>query len=185
MHRALAHQLERHDGRGLLQDQAFEITQAVGVARREQPGARSPAPARVHGHDHGAAGDPGEVGNELGRVECVALVGAMAIANTLRNRLDGSVRQLAPEHPGGERLAVSVHHDHGATKGGGQRSDELVQPPLLDHQPLQPLVDADAALEHLVLLVDEPRKRLLGDGDEREVVGNLEHREVDTASLVE
>ena len=66
----------------------------------------------------------------------------------------------------------------------GQGAHHLVQPALLEHDPLEPLVDRDAALEHLVLLVHEPRERLLGERDERQLVGHLEDREPERGRLV-
>ena len=41
----------------------------------------------------------------------------------------------------------------------------------------QPLVRGERALQHRVLLVDQVRERLLGDRDERHLVGHLEERE--------
>ena len=60
-------------------------------------------------------------------------------------------------------------HDR-AADGRGERAHDLVEPALLEHEPLEPLVDRDAALEHLVLLVHEPRERLLGERDEGQLV---------------
>ena len=40
-HRALAHQLERDHGHGLLQDQPLEVAEPAGVARGHQPGLRA------------------------------------------------------------------------------------------------------------------------------------------------
>src|SRR4051795_10377829 len=41
----------------------------------------------------------------------------------------------------------------------------------------EPLVGRQRALEHRVVLVDEVRGRLLGDRDERQLVGHLDERE--------
>ena len=46
-------------------------------------------------------------------------------------------------------------------------------------------MDRDAALEHLVPLVHEPRERRLCEGDERQLVRHLEDREGEPASLVD
>jgi hypothetical protein len=48
---------------------------------------------------------------------------------------------------------------------------------LLEHELLEPPVHRDAALQHLVLLVDQPAERLLRDRDEGHLVGHLEQRE--------
>ena len=56
-HRALAHQLERHDGHGLLEDQPLEVAEAAGVARRHEPGLRRAAAAQRDRQHERAAGD--------------------------------------------------------------------------------------------------------------------------------
>ena len=75
-------------------------------------------------------------------------------------------------------------HVDRAAGGRRQRAHQLVEPALLEHEPLEPLVDRDAALQDLVLLVHEARERLLGDRDERQLVGHLEHREAQPARLL-
>ena len=85
----------------------------------------------------------------------------------------------------GDRLAAGREHAHRAAGRRGQRAHHLVEPALLEHEPLEPLVDRDAALEHLVLLVHQPRERLLGDRDERQLVGHLEHREAERGRLLD
>ena len=53
------------------------------------------------------------------------------------------------------------------------------RPLLGQHDPLQPLVRAQRPLQHRVVLVDEVRGRLLGDRDERHLVGHLDEREAE------
>ena len=77
-HRALAHQLERHHGHRLLQDQPLEVAQAAGVARGDQPRLRRAAPARGDGQHERAPGELGMVGHELARLG--ALPGGQAAA---------------------------------------------------------------------------------------------------------
>ena len=93
--------------------------------------------------------------------------------------------ELAERLTGRHRLAARAEHAGRAADRLGDRLHERVEPVLLEHQPLEPLVDRDAALEHLVLLVDEPRHRPLGQRDERHVVRHLEQREAELARLVE
>ena len=93
--------------------------------------------------------------------------------------------QLAPEQLRGDRLPAPGEHGHGAAGRRGERAHDLVEPALLEHDPLEPLVDRDPALEHLVLLVDEPRERLLGDRDERQLVGDLEDGEAGGLRLLD
>ena len=66
-HRALAHQLERHDRGGLLEDQPLEVAQPAGVARGHQPGLGRPAAAAGHRQRQRAPGQVGVVGHELRR----------------------------------------------------------------------------------------------------------------------
>ena len=61
----------------------------------------------------------------------------------------------------------------------GQRARHAVEAALGQHDPLEPLVRRERALEHRVVLVDQVRERLLGDGDERHLVGHLEQREAE------
>ncbi len=186
-HRALAHQLERHDGHGLLEDQPLEVSEATGVARRHQPGLRGASAAQRHGQHQRAARDVRMVRRELGvldrpRVAVRELLApARHLLAHLLHRLPG---KLAPERLRGDRLAAAGEHAHRAARRGGQRAHHLVEPALLEHQPLEPLVDRDAALEHLVLLVHEAREGLLGERDERQLVRHLEDREVELRRLV-
>jgi hypothetical protein len=116
------------------------------------------------------------VGRELGLLP-FSLAGAPA--NLLGDGGDRRLWQLSAKGAGGDRLAPRAEHGHRAADGRRERAHQLVQAALLENQPLEPLVDRDAALEQLVLLVHEPRERLLGQRDERQLVGDLEHGEAE------
>ena len=82
--------------------------------------------------------------------------------------------------------AVRAAHELGAARvedhrrAADQRRERLgdaVEAALGEHDPLEPLVRRERPLEHRVVLVDEVRGRLLGDRDERHLVGHLEQRE--------
>ena len=188
-HRALAHQLERHDGHGLLEDQPLEVAEAAGVARGHEPGLRRAAAAQRHGQHQRAAGDvrDGRARTRRSRplAPCRSSSSLAPPRHLLAHLLHRLVGQLAPERLRGDRLAAAREHAHRAAGRGGQRAHHLVEAALLEHQPLEPLVDRDAALEHLVLLVHEPRERLLGERDERQLVRHLEHREVELRRLLD
>ena len=180
-HRALAHQLERHHRGGLLEDQPLEVARAR--RRRARPPARPAAP-RGRAWTPAAPASARRAPGGRARTRRPSALAARRAPRTAR----APRRAAPPSRPRGaarrnvalgERLAARVEHHHRAADRGRQRPHQLVEPALLEHQPLQPLVDGDAALEHLVLLVDEPRERLLGDRDERQLVGHLEHREAE------
>ena len=70
----------------------------------------------------------------------------------LRRRGPGSSRR----NVAGERLAAARRARSTAPPiGRERRAHHLVEPALLEHQPLEAALEGDAALEHLVLLVDE------------------------------
>src|SRR3954447_18634805 len=95
--------------------------------------------------------------------------------------MDHALAEGAAERPGGQGFSAAAQNHHGAADRRGQRTHYRIQAALLEHQPLQPLVGGDAALKHLVLLVHEVGERLLGERDERELVGHLEYREAELA----
>ena len=49
-----------------------------------------------------------------------------------------------------------------------------------EDDPLQSLLRGECPAKHRVLLIDQARERRLGDRDERDLVGDLEHREPDS-----
>ena len=104
---------------------------------------------------------------------------------SLRIAADRVGGELAAEAAPGEALAAAVEDGDGAADGGGDRRRDFLQAALLEDQPLEPPLHGDAALQHLVLLVDEPGEGLLGDRDERRRVGHLEEREVALLGLVD
>ena len=78
----------------------------------------------------------------------------------------------------GLQLAAAVEDERGAADERGQRADDRVEAALGEHDALQALLRGDRALQQRVLLVDQAREGLLGQRDERQLVGHLEEREV-------
>jgi hypothetical protein len=91
---------------------------------------------------------------------------------------DGPGRQHG-RGPAGRRhhLAALVKQKRPGPGHAGVRLQQGVQPRPLDQQPRQRLLDRPGPLQQHVLLVDEAREQGLGDGDERHLEGDLEHRE--------
>ena len=99
----------------------------------------------------------------------------------------GALAQLGAElgdHACGSRAArtraprrAPSNTSAGPPISAGQRGRDPVEPLLGEHDPLEPLVRGQRAPQHGVLLVDEVRERLLGERDERQLVGHLEQRE--------
>src|SRR5260221_498802 len=87
--------------------------------------------------------------------------------------------------PHSQPLGGAVGGRHRAAAGGGDRRHDLLQAALFEDQALEPPLHRDAALQHLVLLVDKAGESLLGDRDERRRIGNLEEREVAFLRLLE
>jgi hypothetical protein len=84
----------------------------------------------------------------------------------------------SPEGALDQRLTASIEHQHGRTDQRGQGGRERVEPSLGEHDPLQAVVRGDRPTQNPVLLVDQLGERRLGQGDERDLVRNLEHREL-------
>ena len=76
-------------------------------------------------------------------------------------------------------VAARVEDHRRAADQRRQRLGDAVEAALGEHDPLQPLVRRERPLEHRVVLVDEVRGRLLGDRDERHLIGHLEQREAE------
>ena len=95
------------------------------------------------------------------------------------------LRKLAAELADRHRVPVLVEHGDRAADRRCEGACDLLEAALLEDELLEPLVERDAALERLVLVVDEPAERLLGDRDERHLVRNLEQREVEPPRLRE
>ena len=172
------HQLERDDGDRLLQDQPLEVAEAAGVADDHDPGLGRPATGRDH-----RMGERPPRHRGVRRDEGVAVAG---VAERLfADAPDRVGRELAAEAAAGQALAAAVEDGDGAADGGGDRRGDFLQAAFLQDQPLEPALDGDAALQHLVLLVDQAREGFLGDRDERGRVGNLEEREIALFRLVD
>ena len=154
-----AQQLQRDDGDGLVQDDAVELRQAAGVLDGDQPRLRQPgrlgAGDRQRQRPRRQLGVRGDEAARLGAARALTQLGA-----------DGGQRvvgQLAPEDVQRLRLAAAVEdHDRAADQRRERRGDR-VEAALGEHDPLQALLDGDRALQQRVLLVDQPRERLLGD----------------------
>jgi hypothetical protein len=114
------------------------------------------------------------VGRELGRT----------VAHLLADPVHRRDRHLAAEGLARDRLAARREHADGAADRRRQGAYHLVEAALVQHEPLEALVDGDAALEDLVLLVDEPRERLLRQRDEGQLVRDLEDGEADGGGLL-
>ena len=124
------------------------------------------------------AGDRG-----MGRDERVPVAGVGE--GFVADRADRVGGELTAEAAPGEPLAAAVEDRDRAADRGGDRGDDLLEAALFQHQPLEPALDRDSPLQHLVLLVDEAGEGLLGDRDERRRVGDLEQREVALLGLVD
>ena len=169
---APAQQLERDDRHGLVQRQAVELVQRPGVAGGDQPrlgqrpvaAAGWPRPAR-HGQRERARREA--VG---GGDEAAPAAGARALAQLRRQR--GSTSAAAGS-PGAarEQLAAPVEDQRRAADHRRQLARHALEPALGEHDALEPLVRGERAPQHRVLLVDQVRERLLGDRDERQLVG--------------
>ena len=126
-----------------------------GHERRPEPNAlRGAQIAQVGGHHHHVGG----LQVEKVRGGLVHLAVGLVVADQLGSPL--------------------VEQEGGATDALGDRAHDLREPDLGENQPLQARMDLDAALEHVVLLVDQLPERALGDGDERRLERDLEQGEV-------
>jgi hypothetical protein len=98
------------------------------------------------------------------------------VAHLARERGHGPVVERAVAC---ERRAAGVEDGRAATDELGERSRHTAEAELGEHHPLEPLVRGDGALEQRVVLVDQVRRRLLGHGDEGDVVRHLYQREAE------
>ncbi len=153
------HELERDDGRGLLQDEPLEVPEVV-AADPGQPRLRGSAVAaddRQHERPPAQRFRDAAAGGDR-RLQRLALGGF--------------------ERPaGGDRLATPAQHARAAADRLGDHPHDLAEPALLEHEPLQALLDRRAAPQRVVLLADEVREGAFGDRDERQLVGHLEDRQ--------
>ena len=176
---AAAHQLERDDRDRLLQDQPLEVAEAAGVADDHDPGLRrARRPARSPGGPGPGPATEGWAGTKgwpsPAWPSASLRIAPIASAESWRRKPRPARRSPRPS-----RIA------DGAADRGGDRRRDFLQAALLEDQPLEPALHGDAALQHLVLLVDEAGEGLLGDRDERRRVGDLEEREVALLGLVD
>ena len=175
-HDPLAHQLEPDDDRGLARDQPLEVAERRAVADHGQPGDRRAARAgRARARTARARRAPRSAGRER----------RPAAPSPERATISAASAAVA------SAVGAAVAADGGRARGRSRRGPARrrrsplavaamisLEAVALDHQPLEPLVDLGAALEHVELLVDEPRGGALGDRDERHLVGDLEQRQL-------
>ena len=133
--------------------------------RGDSPRARPAAPAR-------RAGKPSAPGRSR-----AARPARVRSRSSVAERLARRRRSPARPPRAREHLAARVEDQRRPADHRRQRAGHAVQAALGEHDPLQPLVRGQRAPQHRVLLVDEVRERLLGDRDERQLVGHLEQRE--------
>src|SRR4051794_10001415 len=174
---APAQELERDDGHRLVEDQPVDLGQAARVLDRDEPGRRDAAAAvgRIARADRQCEAARREV--RVARDEALAVAAAGALAQLGPERGDDLVVELAAERADRPGIAAPVEHERSAADERRERADDRVEAALGEHDPLQALLGGDRALQQRVLLVDEPRERLLGQGDERQLVRHLEQRE--------
>ena len=143
-----------------------QATGAVTVPRRPAPAAAPLAGARG-GHAPARARPRG---------------GPRArMAHLARDRLALGVAERAHVRVPGELLAVRVEHADDAADGAGGGAHDLGETALLEHESLQALLNGHRAAQRLELLTGEVGEGALGDGDERQLVGHLEDRELELA----
>ena len=172
-HRPLAHQLERDDRGRLLEDQALGLAQTAGVGDREEPRARRGASGREHRQRQRAARDARMVRRERGFPRT-------GRGDACADGRDRVVRHLAGERARGDHLAVRREDHCRPADRRRDRARHLVEPALVEQQPLQPPVRCAGPLKSLVLAVHQMRERLFRDCDERKLVRHLEDGEGET-----
>ena len=161
---AHAHELQRDDGHRLAQDEALEVAE-LGAADADEPGLRGNPAARLDRQDQAAAAE-----QRLGIV-------ARPQPERCVERLAAGRRRLALRALPGDRVATGIEDARVAADRLGDDAHDGVQPALLEHEPLETVLDLRAPPQRLVLLVDEVRRGTLGDCDERQLVGHLEQRQ--------
>ena len=157
--------------------QAVDLGQAAGVLDGHEP--------RLPGTPPRSGASPAPTGSARPRGARSGWLGTKLLPSPRRarsrsscaERLDDLVAELAAERAHRLALAAAVEDERGAADERRQRADDRVEAALGQDDPLQALLRGDRALQQRVLLVDEPRERLLGERDERQLVGHLEQRE--------
>ena len=171
---AAAQQLERDDRRALVQREAVDLGQAAGVLDRRDPGLRRAAAARP------------ATGSTSARPARSPVVGRerLGVPARARRRASAPIAAICVVARAGGgtsgRPAASpraVEDERGPADQPGERADDPVEAALGEHDALQALLRGDRPAQQRVLLVDQPRERLLGDRDERQLVRDLEQRE--------
>ena len=171
-----AQQLERDDRHRLVQREPVELGQR---ARRPWPPAATPRAAAL-----GACRPARDRQRQRARREVVGARHVPAPRARLHALAQLGAQRRTTSAPSPARPARRASTSPRASKISAgppiiapRPLRHAVQPALGEHDPLQPLVRRQRAPQHGVLLVDELRERLLGDRDERHLVGHLEERE--------
>ena len=178
-----AQQLQRDDRHRLVQRQAVEVRQRAAVLDRHQPRLGDPlrggrTRCRGRRRRRPAAPGHGRPARRAGAGTRAPRAAAAALTSSVPRAIDRLGLDRAAEGALHERLAAGVEHEDGGADQGRQRPGQRLEPALGEHDPLEPLVGGDRPAQDRVLLVDQLREGGLGDGDERHLVGDLEHREL-------
>ena len=167
-----AQQLERDDRHGLVERQAVELRQRPARLRRDQPRLRRAARRRPP-RARPAAPARGPRAPRPGRTRAARRPArARAAPRRPRPATFGSAPEEASSSPRPSKISAGPPISADSARG------DPVEPLLGEHDPLEPLVRGERAAQDRVLLVDEVREGLLGERDERQLVGHLEQREV-------
>ena len=165
---APAQQLERDDGDRLVQDEAVDLGEAAGVLGRDEPGLRAAPSSRRRratptGSASARAARSGSAGHEAA-ARRRARARSRSSSPSAATVSGSSSRRNACS---ASQLAAAVEDERRAADERGERGDDRVEAALAEDDPLQALLRGDRAPQQRVLLVDQPRERLLGDRDER------------------
>src|SRR5262245_30917544 len=153
-----------------ISSRATTVTACWRISRSKSPS--PPVSLAATSHACGAPRPRRETGSTSERPAMSGWSGANSELSTVRLPLPASsslrrrLGDLAADGLRRERVAAARGHADRPPGGCRQRAHDLVEPALLEHEPLEPLVDRDPPLEHLVLLVHEPGERLLRQRDE-------------------
>ena len=126
---------------------------AAGVADRDEPRLRAARGVRRDRQRERAARDL-----VVRRARRRRRARSRCAARPPRDRLERRGRELAPERRCGHHLAARSRTTTAPPIAADERARHLVEPALLEHELLEPPLERDAALERLVLLVDEARR---------------------------
>ena len=179
--RALAHHLERDDHRRLAGEQSLEVADRAAATGERRASARGCRCRR-------AGPAPRPPGPPASRARSTNIACRPASARSLTSaRMSDAARCEKPRSCGWRASSTPRSSNSIAAPRDrvGDRPHDLGKPALGEDQALEQRVDLDAALERLIALVDQPRRRPLGDRDERQLEGQLEQRQPARLGLVD